>query len=172
MNVRMKIAFACYLAAAVLLLGFGLLYSLRGEFMPYHADAVGMPWSDVPTPFPGCHPGIDESLRNNRGRLRLRPLLDATRLLPPGGTLGSVGDSHRRTHSAWRFSLRYEPCRCEFTCKSAILGRHHRRHFDCWRLRPVDHSCSSCRRRHLELACRRQVYRVGHFPPASGGFAR
>jgi hypothetical protein len=48
---RMKVAFACYAAALLGTLAFGVTYFLRAEFMPYHAQAVAMPWADVPAPF-------------------------------------------------------------------------------------------------------------------------
>ena len=51
MNTRMRIAFWCYFSAALLLVGFGFLYLWRREFMPFHAIAVDMPWSDVPPGF-------------------------------------------------------------------------------------------------------------------------
>jgi hypothetical protein len=47
----MKWAFACYLAAIAGLGAWGLVYLLRGDFMPYHVVAVGMPWADVPPAF-------------------------------------------------------------------------------------------------------------------------
>jgi hypothetical protein len=43
-----RFALACYAAVAVLLGGFGATYLHRTEFMPYHADAVGKRWSDLP----------------------------------------------------------------------------------------------------------------------------
>jgi len=36
-----------YLAAASLL-AFGMIYLLKGSFMPYHGDAVSLEWKDVP----------------------------------------------------------------------------------------------------------------------------
>lgn len=51
MNVRMKLAFACYFVALLVLAGFGFVYLFRTSFMPYHAVAVGMPWGDVPSNF-------------------------------------------------------------------------------------------------------------------------
>jgi hypothetical protein len=47
----MKIAFGGYFAAIAGLGAWGLVFLLRSEFMPYHAVAVGMPWSEVPPPF-------------------------------------------------------------------------------------------------------------------------
>ncbi len=47
----MKIAFGCYFLAGLLLVGFGIVYLFRAEFMPYHSVAVGMPWADVPPNF-------------------------------------------------------------------------------------------------------------------------
>jgi hypothetical protein len=51
MSTRMKIAFGCYFLAGLILVGFGVTYLLRSEFMPYHATAIAMPWSDVPPYF-------------------------------------------------------------------------------------------------------------------------
>jgi len=51
MNTKMKIAFACYFSAGLLLAAFGVVYLFRAEFMPYHSVAVGMPWADVPPNF-------------------------------------------------------------------------------------------------------------------------
>ena len=39
-----------YLAAAVLFV-FGAVYLIRNEFMPYHAEAVGLSWSELEEPF-------------------------------------------------------------------------------------------------------------------------
>ena len=51
MSKRMKIAFGCHLLAFLILAGFGFTYLFRSEFMPYHAVALGMPWSEVTPPF-------------------------------------------------------------------------------------------------------------------------
>jgi hypothetical protein len=51
MGTRMKFAFACHLVAIASLGAWGVVFLLRGEFMPYHVVAAGMPWSDVPPPF-------------------------------------------------------------------------------------------------------------------------
>jgi len=50
-NTRSKIAFWCYISAMAGAGIFGVMFLFRREFMPYHADAVGMPWSDVPAQF-------------------------------------------------------------------------------------------------------------------------
>jgi len=47
MNTKTKIAFGCYFTAIIILAAFGITYLLRNEFMPYHAVAAGMPWTDV-----------------------------------------------------------------------------------------------------------------------------
>jgi hypothetical protein len=47
----MKLSFGCYLTAIAGLGAWGVVYLFRGDFMPYHAVAVGMPLSDVPHPF-------------------------------------------------------------------------------------------------------------------------
>jgi hypothetical protein len=49
MDTRSKIAFWCYFAATAGPAAWAVMFLFRGEFMPYHADAVGMPWSAVPT---------------------------------------------------------------------------------------------------------------------------
>jgi hypothetical protein len=51
MPTRSKIAFWCYVVAMVGPAVWGAMFLLRSEFMPYHAVAVGMPWSEVPGPF-------------------------------------------------------------------------------------------------------------------------
>ena len=51
MIMRMKIAFTCHSLAMVILVVFGVIYAFRSEFMPYHSDAVGMPWSEVSPSF-------------------------------------------------------------------------------------------------------------------------
>ena len=51
MSTRNKIAFWCYVVALVGPGVFGVMFLLRSDFMPYHADAVGMPWSEVSAPF-------------------------------------------------------------------------------------------------------------------------
>ena len=51
MTTRMKLAFGCYAAALLGTLAFGVIYSSRLEFMPYHAQAVAMRWADVPPAF-------------------------------------------------------------------------------------------------------------------------
>jgi hypothetical protein len=50
-HTRSKIAFWCYVVAMVGPAVWGVMFLLRSDFMPYHAVAVGMPWSDVPGPF-------------------------------------------------------------------------------------------------------------------------
>ena len=51
MSIRMKASFWSYLLACVLSASFGFIYLLRPQFMPYHADAVGMAWEQVPLAF-------------------------------------------------------------------------------------------------------------------------
>jgi hypothetical protein len=50
-HTRSKIAFWCYVIAMIGPAVWGVMFLFRSEFMPYHADAVGMPWSEVPEPF-------------------------------------------------------------------------------------------------------------------------
>jgi len=51
MSTKMKMAFGCHLAFGIALAVFGLVYLFRSEFMPYHAQAVGMKWDTVTPPF-------------------------------------------------------------------------------------------------------------------------
>lgn len=51
MNMRMKVAFTCHLLATLIAAAFGFVYLLRGEFMPYHAVAVGIAWNQVDSSF-------------------------------------------------------------------------------------------------------------------------
>ena len=44
MNLRMRLAFGCYLIALLILGAFGLLYLVSPQFMPYHAVAIGTKW--------------------------------------------------------------------------------------------------------------------------------
>jgi hypothetical protein len=50
-SAKKNIAFGCYLTAAAALGAWGFVYLLRGDFMPYHAVAAGMPWTAVPHSF-------------------------------------------------------------------------------------------------------------------------
>jgi hypothetical protein len=50
-SIPQKIALGCYAICSIILVGLGLMYIFRPEFMPYHSDAVGMTWQDVPSPF-------------------------------------------------------------------------------------------------------------------------
>jgi hypothetical protein len=47
MPVSRKIAFVCYAIIALVSVVLGLIYLLRGEFMPYHGAALGMDWAAV-----------------------------------------------------------------------------------------------------------------------------
>jgi hypothetical protein len=40
-------AFACYAAASLLAMAFGAVYLLRSSYLPYHAEALGKPWSEL-----------------------------------------------------------------------------------------------------------------------------
>lgn len=51
MATNMKVSFVCYLLATLLLIAFGVVYTLRSEFMPYHSVAVGMQWAEVSPSF-------------------------------------------------------------------------------------------------------------------------
>lgn len=48
MKTRIKIAFACYLFVGLVSILFGLRYILASQIMPYHQEAVGVPWGDLP----------------------------------------------------------------------------------------------------------------------------
>lgn len=50
MSATITIAFACNLAAVLLLAAFGITYLTRREFMPYHAVALGKSWAEVGPP--------------------------------------------------------------------------------------------------------------------------
>ncbi|WP_163391182.1 hypothetical protein [Enterovibrio norvegicus] len=48
MSKYQKLAFVCYLIPTFSIFAIGITYSFKGEFMPYHAVAVGSDWSHVP----------------------------------------------------------------------------------------------------------------------------
>jgi len=43
-----KLAFALFFLFDLCLFGFALVYIVRQEFMPYHAEAAGMAWAQLP----------------------------------------------------------------------------------------------------------------------------
>ena len=43
-------AFICYLVAALVSIGFGLVYLARSTFMPYHRDALSTSWEKLDKP--------------------------------------------------------------------------------------------------------------------------
>ncbi|MBW2646216.1 MAG: hypothetical protein JRE23_08575 [Deltaproteobacteria bacterium] len=47
MTTKTKIAFGCYLLAAAMAIATGLIYLFSPQFMPYHADAIGVNWEDL-----------------------------------------------------------------------------------------------------------------------------
>jgi len=47
MSKRMKVAFWCHLIALLLIALVGVVYLVRGQFMPYHAVALGKTWADL-----------------------------------------------------------------------------------------------------------------------------
>lgn len=47
---RLKAAYRCHFAGAILFGLMGLVYLGRKEFMPYHAIAIGKPWSELDAP--------------------------------------------------------------------------------------------------------------------------
>lgn len=48
MSTRKKIAFAIYLLGVLALVGSGVAYLLCQTLMPYHKEAIGMEWTDIP----------------------------------------------------------------------------------------------------------------------------
>lgn len=48
MDLRSRLALLCYGAAGLASLVLGVVYVVRSEFMPYHAEAVGSDWAMVP----------------------------------------------------------------------------------------------------------------------------
>lgn len=48
MTIKRKIAFGCYLAVSLLLLGFGVRYYFCNELMPYHLAGLAVPWETLP----------------------------------------------------------------------------------------------------------------------------
>ena len=48
MPLLLSLAFACHLLGIFTMVGFGLTYLLRKQFMPYHAVALGKNWAEVP----------------------------------------------------------------------------------------------------------------------------
>ncbi|CZF86014.1 hypothetical protein [Grimontia marina] len=51
MNKFRKIALICYIVPALTLLIIGIIYTFKGEFMPYHSVAVQLNWEEVPGTF-------------------------------------------------------------------------------------------------------------------------
>lgn len=50
MPLLLSLAFACHALGIVTIVGFGLAYLLRRQFMPYHGVALGQEWAEVPRP--------------------------------------------------------------------------------------------------------------------------
>ncbi|HLT19388.1 MAG TPA: hypothetical protein VKZ96_08035 [Thermomicrobiales bacterium] len=48
MSLLLTFAFACHMIGIFTMVGFGLTYLLRQQFMPYHRVALGSDWTDVP----------------------------------------------------------------------------------------------------------------------------
>lgn len=42
-----KITFTCYLCVILMQMAFGIFYTFRDEFMPYHAEALGVSWEQL-----------------------------------------------------------------------------------------------------------------------------
>lgn len=49
MKIYQKIGILGYILTAVISFGFGSTYLIRDRFMPYHADAIGMKWEQIPS---------------------------------------------------------------------------------------------------------------------------
>jgi hypothetical protein len=47
MSKKMKISFVCYLLVALVSIGFGIVYFLSSQIMPYHQQVIGVKWSEV-----------------------------------------------------------------------------------------------------------------------------
>ena len=58
MNRRQISAVAVYAVPTLGLLGQGLLYVTTSRFMPYHADALGVAWEDLPANYQGFLVGV------------------------------------------------------------------------------------------------------------------
>lgn len=50
MSLYLSLAFACHFIGILTMTGFGFVYLLRKQFMPYHGVALGQEWRDVPKP--------------------------------------------------------------------------------------------------------------------------
>ena len=48
MSLLLSLAFACHLIGILTIVGFGVVYLLRKQFLPYHAVALGKEWAEVP----------------------------------------------------------------------------------------------------------------------------
>lgn len=48
MSVLLTLAFICHLLGFITMIGFGLVYLLRRQFLPYHGVALGRDWDEVP----------------------------------------------------------------------------------------------------------------------------
>ena len=51
MSLKLKVSLALYIIFIVFSLGFSFAYLIRAEFMPYHAAAIGMNWSELDPAF-------------------------------------------------------------------------------------------------------------------------
>jgi hypothetical protein len=59
---RQRIAFGIYLLPTIGLLVQGLLYLTTSRFMPYHADALGVAWEDLPAHYQSFLLGVLKSM--------------------------------------------------------------------------------------------------------------
>lgn len=47
MNLKLKLAFSCYVVNIIGMCIFGLIYVFNNEFMPFHADVIQTSWSEL-----------------------------------------------------------------------------------------------------------------------------
>ncbi len=55
MPVSLRVASGLYFASSAAVAGMGLLYALCPRFMPYHAQAAGLAWEEVPPRWQALH---------------------------------------------------------------------------------------------------------------------
>jgi hypothetical protein len=80
MSAGQVVAFVCYALAALLSLLFGTMYLVRSQFMPYHEEAVGIPWQQLDPRFQALLLGL---LRTTGGGLLTAGICVAILLLIP-----------------------------------------------------------------------------------------
>jgi hypothetical protein len=80
MGRRWKVAFACFAANVAIAAAFGVTYLLSPRVMPYHAAAMGIPWSEVA---PGEQAALLALMRLGGGGLLVTALASAFLLARP-----------------------------------------------------------------------------------------